>query len=224
MKDSNTGNEEGADFNVREKHGQIWREYAEPYERFRAMPWWLKHLIYAPLTIWAIWYLIVYSGSFKPLEYYEGHDGIIYNETASKPDSSVETSQSTDETPRKKGEQVYTTVCVSCHQATGLGVAGAFPPLVGSEWVSGSPKILAAAVVHGLSGPIEVKGAPYNGAMPPWGATLSDDDIANVLTYIRSAWGNTAPPVDAGIVTPIRKAHASRGPWTAAELKTTFPD
>ena len=224
MKDSKAGNEEGADFNVREKHGQIWREYAEPYERYRAMPWWLKHLIYAPLTIWAIWYLIVYSGSFKPREYYEGYDKIRYDEAAPKPAPPAATNLSVEETRRKKGEQVYAAVCTSCHQATGLGVAGAFPPLVGSEWVSGTPEILAAAVLHGLSGPIEVNGTSYNGAMPPWGATLSDDDIANVLTYIRSTWGNTSPPVDAGIVAPIRKAHTGRGPWTAAELKTTFPD
>lgn len=224
MKDSTAGNEEGADFNVREKHGQIWREYAEPYERYRAMPWWLKHLIYAPLTVWAIWYLLVYSGSFKPREYYEGYDRVRYDEAAQKPAPPTATGLSAEETRRKKGEQVYAAVCTACHQATGLGVAGAFPPLAGSEWVSGKPEILAAAVLHGLSGPIEVKGATYNGAMPPWGASLSDDDVANVLTYVRSAWGNTSPPVDAGIVAPIRKAHANRGPWTAAELKTSFPN
>lgn len=224
MKDSKAGNEKGADFNVREKHGQIWREYAEPSERYRAMPWWLKHLVYAPLSIWAIWYLLVYSGSFKPREYYEGYDKIRYSEAKPAPAPPPATALSAEETRRKKGGQVYAAVCASCHQATGLGVPGAFPPLAGSEWVSGNPEILAAAVLHGLSGPIEVKGTPYNGAMPPWGASLSDDDVANVLTYIRSEWGNASPPVDAGIVATIRKAHASRGPWTAAELKTTFPD
>lgn len=224
MKDFKAGNEEGADFNVREKHGQIWREYAEPHERYRAMPWWLKHFIYAPLAIWAIWYLLVYSGSFKPQEYYEGYDKLSYDEVNPEPGPPSVTNLSVEEARRKKGEQVYAAVCTSCHQSTGLGVVGVFPPLVGSEWVSGNPEILVGVVLHGLSGPIDVKGAPYNGAMPPWGASLSDDDVANVLTYVRSAWGNTSPSVDAGIVAPIRKTHAGRGPWTAVEFKTIFPN
>lgn len=225
MKDSKAaGNEQGADFNVREIHGQIWREYGEPFERYRAMPWWLKHLIYAPLSIWAIMYLILYSGSFKSQEYYEGYDSIRYDAPPADAAPSSAPALSTEETRKKKGAQVYAAVCVSCHQATGMGVAGAFPPLVASDWVSGKPEILAAAVLHGLAGPIKVNGVAYNGAMPPWDASLSDDDVANVLTYIRSAWGNSSPPVDAQVVTPIRKAHSGRGPWTADELKTTFPD
>lgn len=224
MKDSKAaGNETGADFNVREIHGQIWREHSEPSEHFRAMPWWLKHCIYAPLFIWAFWYLVIYTGGFKSSEYYEGYEGLRYDVAETETAPPVP-NLSAEESRRKKGEQVYASVCTSCHQATGLGVPGAFPPLVGSEWVSGKPEILAAAVLHGLSGPIEVKGVAYNGAMPPWGASLSDDDVANVLTYIRSAWGNSSPPVDPSVVTPIRKAHTGRAPWTAAELKTTFPD
>ncbi len=224
MKNSKAGEEAGADFNVREIHGQIWRENAEPTERYRAMPAWLKHGIYAPLAIWAIWYLIVYSGGFKSKEYYEGYGDIRYDEVKSAPPAASAAGLSDGESRKKKGEQVFATVCSSCHQATGLGLPGAFPPLAGSEWVAGNAERMAAAVLYGLAGPIEVMGATYNGAMPPWGASLSDEDVANVLTYVRSAWGNTAGEVDAKSITPIREKHEGREPWTAQELKEVFPD
>ncbi len=225
MNKSKAGNEAGADFNVREIHGQIWREHAEPTERFRAMPWWLKHGIYGPLAIWALWYLFVYSGGFNSDEYYEGYASVPYHLADSNRLPEQPADALSDAASRvQNGERVYASVCSSCHQATGLGVPGAFPPLASSDWVSGKPEILAAAVLHGLSGPIAVNGVAYNGAMPPWGAALSDDEIANVLTYIRSAWGNTSESVDPDLVAPIRQAHANRTPWTDQELRKTFPD
>jgi mono/diheme cytochrome c family protein len=225
MKRNKAGNEAGADFNVREIHGQIWREHAEPTERYRAMPWWLKHGIYAPLVLWALWYLIVYSGGFDSNEYYEGYGKVPYHlaDDATMPGPPV--AAATGPANREKeGEKVYAAVCSSCHQPNGAGLAGAFPPLAGSDWVAGKPEILAATVLHGLSGPIQVNGISYNGAMPPWGATLSDDDVANVLTYIRSTWGNSAAAVDPGLVASIRKDHPARAPWTEEELRKTFPD
>jgi len=117
------------------------------------------------------------------------------------------------------GKQVYATTCAACHQATGEGVAGVFPPLAGSEWVTGDEAKLARIILHGVTGPIEVAGETFNGMMPPWGPTLKDPDIAAVLTYVRSAWGNKAAPVTAAKVAAIRAATSSRTtPWTAAEL------
>jgi mono/diheme cytochrome c family protein len=117
------------------------------------------------------------------------------------------------------GKQVYATTCAACHQATGEGVAGVFPPLVGSEWVPGDEGKLARIILHGITGPIEVAGETYNGMMPPWGGTMKDADIAAVITYVRSAWGNKASPITAAKVASIRAANASRTtPWTAAEL------
>lgn len=224
MKRSKTGQEAGADFNVREIHGQIWREHAEPTERYRAMPWWLKHGIYAPLALWALWYLIVYSGGFDSDEYYEGYGSVPYHLADAKMEPGPPAAAAGGVDRVKEGEKVYAAVCSACHQANGAGVAGAFPPLAGSDWVAGKPEILAAAVLHGLSGPIIVNGNSYNGAMPPWGATLSDDDVANVLTYIRSSWGNSAGPVEPGLVAPIREAHPNRAPWTEEELRKAYPD
>ena len=117
------------------------------------------------------------------------------------------------------GKQVYATTCAACHQATGEGVAGVFPPLAGSEWVTGDEGKLALIILHGVTGPIEVAGETFNGMMPPWGGTMKDADIAAVITYVRSAWGNKAAPVTAAKVASLRAAHSSRTtPWTAAEL------
>lgn len=225
MKAPKAGDEAGADFNVREIHGQIWREHAEPTERFRAMPGWLKYGIYGPLVLWAAWYVFVFSGGFRSAEYYEGFDPVPYHlATMDQPPPPAVVAADDPEARRKKGELVYTSICSACHQATGLGLPGAFPPLAGSDWVRKKPEILAAFVLHGLSGPIQVNGVAYNGAMPPFGAALSDRDIADVLTYVRSAWGNDSTPVDTAAVAPVREAHPGRAPWTAAEIKKTFPD
>ncbi len=114
----------------------------------------------------------------------------------------------------------YAEVCAVCHQATGLGLEGAFPPLAGSEWITGRADIPIAIVLHGLQGPITVKGKPYNGAMMAWGAAMTDDDIAGTLTYARSQWGNRAVAVTTAQVRAVRARFASRTtPWTAAELK-----
>jgi mono/diheme cytochrome c family protein len=114
----------------------------------------------------------------------------------------------------------YAEVCAACHQATGAGVEGAFPPLDGSEWVTGRPDLPIAIVLHGLQGEITVKGKKYNSAMMPWASALTDADIAAVLTYTRSSWSNRAAPVTAAQVRAVRRRYATRTTqWTAAELR-----
>jgi ubiquinol-cytochrome c reductase cytochrome b subunit len=100
-------------------------------------------------------------------------------------------------TPAKAGEgaSVYASNCQSCHQPTGTGVAGSFPPLAGSEWVTGDKKKLIGVILNGLNGKVEVKGQSYNNVMPPWKGTLTNKQIADVATYIRNAWGNKADAV-----------------------------
>lgn len=117
------------------------------------------------------------------------------------------------------GRSVYATTCSACHQATGEGVAGVFPPLAGSEWVTGDEAKVVRILLQGVTGPIEVAGETFNGMMPPWGPTMKDADIAAVLTYVRSTWGNKGTPITAASVAKIRAATTSRTtPWTAAEL------
>ena len=117
------------------------------------------------------------------------------------------------------GARVYATVCSSCHMANGQGVAGVFPPVAESEWVTGSPEQLVKIILHGVMGEMMVAGEVYSGMMPPWGGGLNDAEIAAVSTYIRSNFGNEAGPVTAEMVANLRKAHAARKtPWTAEEL------
>lgn len=118
------------------------------------------------------------------------------------------------------GEQIYMARCLSCHQMNGQGVPGVFPPLVESEWVTGEKTPLIGIVLHGVMGEMEVNGVTYSGAMPPWGSYLTDEDIAALLTYIRSSWGNEASEVTAEEVAAFREATTDRkSPWTAEELE-----
>ncbi len=121
--------------------------------------------------------------------------------------------------PRDLGKRVFTNTCIVCHQANGLGVPGAFPPLAGSDWAQGTEERVIRIVLHGLNGPITVAGKDFNSAMASLGGVLKDDQIANALTYVRSEWGNTALEVKPEAVAKIRAETAGRtAPWTAAEL------
>lgn len=93
------------------------------------------------------------------------------------------------------GGKVYQTNCSSCHQTNGQGVPGTFPPLAGNAVVVGDPAKVIHIVKYGLTGSITVGGKSYGGVMPAWGPTLSNDDIAQAVTYIRSSWGNKASAV-----------------------------
>ena len=95
---------------------------------------------------------------------------------------------------------------------------GVYPPLAGSEWVAKSNETLIKIVLHGLMGEIEVKGTKYNNVMSPWGAVLDDEEMANVLTYIRSSWDNTGGAVTAEEVKVIRDTYNGHSPWLAADL------
>ena len=126
------------------------------------------------------------------------------------------------------GKQVYNTVCIACHQPTGLGLANMFPPLAGTDWVNASSSDrLIRIVLHGLMGPIKINKEPFTSAaplMPPQGAALSDEQIAGVLTYVRQSFGNSAGPVIVEQVKAVRDAEKARAAmWTGDELDKAFP-
>jgi len=120
----------------------------------------------------------------------------------------------------QRGAQVYGNTCVACHGLDAKGVEGAFPPLAGSEWITGDPSAAIRIVLHGLTGPITVGGVAYDSVMAPV-LGLSDADIANVLTYLRQSFGHDAAPVADTEVRAVRGAtRQRRNLWTAEELKT----
>ena len=130
------------------------------------------------------------------------------------------------------GKEVYMKVgpgggmCFTCHQPTGLGLPGQFPPLAASDWVLGNKERLIKITMHGLMGEIEVNGVKYNNVMAPPGippGSLTDQQIADVLTYIRNDWGNSASSISPEEVANIResvKDRPSMQMWTSAELNS----
>ncbi len=110
------------------------------------------------------------------------------------------------------GKALFAAQCAACHQATGQGLPGVFPPLAGSEWVTGEPRVLANILLHGVTGPITVAGKSYEGAMPAF-RQLGDAELAAVASYIRSAWGNQAAAVAPGLIAQERKANDRSTPF-----------
>jgi hypothetical protein len=123
------------------------------------------------------------------------------------------------------GGQLYALNCSACHGADGKGATGgAFPPLAASAWVTGDPALPIKIVLNGLEGVVEVNGRSYNLAMPPHGATLGDKEIAAVLSYVRSSWGNSGAVVTSEMVKQVRAETAARKqPWTGPELLKDHP-
>lgn len=117
------------------------------------------------------------------------------------------------------GKQLYTANCVACHQASGAGLPGVFPPLAGSSWVTGDPKVLANILLHGVEGELVVNGTPYRGSMPAF-RQLGDEELAALATYVRSSWSNQAAPVAADLIAAQRRAQPRDKPYAGgAELE-----
>ena len=109
------------------------------------------------------------------------------------------------------GAAIFATKCAACHQATGLG-SGPYPPLAGNADVTAAnTSAIIATVLNGRSGPIQVNGKTFSGAMPAWKDQLTNDDVAAVLTYVRSAWTNKAAIVTADQVALARNPQALTG-------------
>lgn len=169
------------------------RENADPDEKVHPLPWFFIMFLGA-MGMWGAFYIAVTpSGTTSA---YGDQRTVALLQPPKPADGAV---------PAVDGKQLYGAKCAACHQASGQGVAGVFPPLAGAEWVLGNEKVLISILLHGLQGEIVVKGNTYKGVMPAFG-TLSDAEIAGVLTYIRSEWGNQASPITADAVKAQREA------------------
>ena len=126
------------------------------------------------------------------------------------------------------GKKVYAN-CAACHQNSGKGAPGQFPPLVGVDYVNAGTERLAGILLHGINGALTVNGVTYNAAaMPAWSATLGDDKIAQVITYIRHEFGGLPPEeavVTAESMEAAREKFSDRSaPYTESELLQMSPD
>jgi mono/diheme cytochrome c family protein len=217
------GMDYGESEDVQQVHAAIQREKREPRVGLEPLPLWLIS-VYGLAVFFGGAYLGRYSGNF-------GGDGLdplggmprVAKTGVAGPGGPA---QGAELTPAERGKKIFSANCATCHQANGLGVAGQYPPLAGSEIVNGGSRRPTMIVLKGLIGPITVKGAHFGSAvMQPWEKTLTDQKIADVLTYVRQEWGNTAGPVPAEGVAALRKELASRSDsWTESDIKAVAED
>jgi mono/diheme cytochrome c family protein len=196
-----------SDDSLREVHARLQSQKPDKAHGYSALP----------LVLLGLMCCIVFFGSIYMVHHSIRFDPLVVNAVANR--AKPGTGEVKVIPLRDYGKPLYLANCAACHQPNGGGVPGAFPPLAGSEWVTGSEERIIRIVLHGLQGPIKVAGNDYNNVMAPLGAVLKDDQIAKILSYVRSEWGNNAPEVLPETVTKVRAdtaAHA--GYWTAEEL------
>lgn len=186
------------------------REMPEPWEGNRPVPW-VVITIVAGLFLWSVGYIwSTYQG--VPSEYGDWRSAADFAQASAGADGG-----SID------GGKLYAANCVACHQASGDGVAGVFPPLGGSEWVVGQPEVLVQILLHGVTGELTVKGTTYKGEMPAF-AKLDDGELAALATYIRTEFGNEADAVGAELVAAQRAAIDRDQPWQGDEELASLVD
>jgi len=200
------------------KRGAVSNPSSEPEDEIprtdnRPIPRWL----FAVLGVGIFWsgaYLFSYSGGFAADVFdYKPKYGAQATAAAGPPD------------PKVLGKKLFSANCVTCHQANGQGQPGQFPPLAGSEFVLGdASNRLIAIVLKGLQGPVQVKGQGFNNAMQPWEGQYTDQQLAAILSYVRSDWGNSAPEIPPEAVKAMRDELKNRkDQWTIAELMQIPP-
>ena len=176
-----------------------------------AVPVWLIVVMFL-LLYWGALFFDKHGGWFSPKVYqpYETYAQLESYNKLLRPPGSVDL---------QRGKQVFDTICALCHGVDGEGKPGQAPPLDGSEWAQGVPEHMIRIPLYGLTGPVTVKGQEYNLSMPAMGAALSPEDLAAVLSYIRSSWSNKASPVTPAQVSAIKTQVGTRSqPFTAGEL------
>lgn len=168
----------------------------------------IARLAYGQLALAALAFVAVPALALKKA--YSPEPVVVANSSdESESDASDTAAASTDGAlssadPIVRGEALFGQSCAACHQPTGTGIPGAFPPLAGSDYLLADPERAVGVVLHGLVGPVTVNGVAYESAMPPM--PLEDADVAAVLTYVLQAWGNQGPAVSADTVARIRAA------------------
>ena len=200
------GMDYGEQSDVQQVHAAVQREKREPRVGAEPLSIWLI-AIYGLAIFFGGAYLGRYSGNFTG----GGLDPMGAPPPAKKAAGGPAGGEQVAElSPHDRGKKVFSANCQTCHQANGLGVPGQYPPLAGSEFTNGGSRRMGMIVLKGLQGPVKVKGQQYGTAvMQPWDKTLTDKQIADVMTYERSDWGNGASPVTAEQIATLRKELAN---------------
>src|SRR5437762_4966316 len=200
------GMDYGEQADVQQVHAAVQREKREPRVGAEPLSIWLI-AIYGLAVFFGGAYLGRYSGNFTS----GGLDPMGAPPPAKKAAAGpAGAEQAAELSPHDRGKKIFAANCQTCHQANGLGVPGQYPPLAGSEFTTGGSRRPAMIVLKGLQGPVKVKGQQFGTAvMQPWDKTLTDQKIADVMTYERSEWGNSASPVTAEQIAALRKELAS---------------
>ena len=175
------------------------RENADPEERIRPVP-----LMAAAITLAMVLFGVGYIFLSDPF----GNSSLGDRRTVADLSGPVPAAAGA----AVDGKALFAAQCAACHQATGQGLPGVFPPLDGSEWVHGDARILANILLHGIDGEIDVEGVTYKGAMPAF-QQLGDAELAAVASYIRSSWSNKSEALKPELFEKERKASTRTTPF-----------
>jgi len=199
------GMDYGETADVHEVHAAIQREKREPRVGLEPLSIWLI-AVYGLALFTGGAYLGRFSGNFSG----DSLDIAYIPPKKAGPSGGPGGGEEKPMTPAERGKKIFAANCQTCHQANGQGVPGQYPPLAGSEFTTGGSRRMGMIVLKGLQGPVKVKGQEYGSAvMQPWDKTLTDQKIADVMTYERSEWGNKASPVTTEQIAALRKELAS---------------
>ena len=201
-----------SDEDILDTHEKVLGRHPDDGARYRLLPIAILFTL-SGLILFAGTYLNRYTGHYSPA---------IFDENA-KPSTGAATALKVD--PIAMGKSQFNAVCITCHQATGLGVAGIYPPLAGSDLVTGPSARVIRIVLYGLKGEVHVSGKTYGAAaMPVFGQVAgsayswNDEKVAAVLSYVRQEWGNKAGAVTADEVAAVRKALGDRKEMSESEV------
>lgn len=215
------GMDYGETSDVHQVHAAIQREKREPRAGLEPLSIWLI-AVYGLAIFFGGAYLGRFSGNFSG----DSLDPALIP-SAKKQGPSGPGEQTQELSQADRGKKIFSANCAVCHQPDGNGAAGqGYPPLAGSEYVNGGSRRMGMIVLKGLQGPLTVKGQSFGTAvMQPWDKTLSDAKIADVMTYVRQAWGNKGGAVSAAQIAGLRKELASHpDSFVEADIKAVPED
>ena len=154
--------------------------------------------------------LAIYSGK-EVDEMYLGTRALPNLAAVSKAAAAAKSGELTLEQQVEAGKDLFAGTCSTCHQPNGAGLQGVFPPLARSDYIARDPRRLPSVILHGLTGKVTVNGSEYNSVMPPM-TQLTDDEVANISTYVLNSWGNPGGRVTKAEAAAIRKQPTAATP------------